>query len=242
MIINCCIAEYGKELEFENFLPAVYEDRDGLRDLWSDVYNKNNVHSCNFRMSDEQLKKFLEEMRIKINASSVDTYDGLILSVSGHGGDGYIDCSNGVGMFFEDIITTFDNKHCPSLDNKPKLYFFDCCRGTEEINEDDVVTTRRRRKGGGKDRTIYTNITTNVFVHYATMSGKVAWTDDDDKMSLFSKMMIRIMKRRIPEGSTLCDIGFEINDEVNRYSKGCQTAEFRTNMTYHLVFPRKKMS
>ena len=239
MIISVCIAEYGDEIiNWDDSLPAVYNDRDELRKLWSDLYKGDNVYSCEFSMTDEELNKYLDTMRGKINKASVGKYDGLIVCLSGHGGDGYIECSNGNCILVGDIIAKFGKKHCPYLDNMPKLYFVDCCRGDGVLNEDDGKKMTGRTKRGGKERTKYTNITTSVWVHWATMSGKVAWTDDDDTMSVFSRMMIEKMRKLIPKGKTLTYISYESNDKVNKYTKGGQTSEFQTNLTYDIIFPQ----
>lgn len=71
-------------------------------------------------------------------------YDCFILYISSHGGQGYMCCSdycssntNEYGredkqasgyIYIDTLVETFMSKKCKTLKDKPKLFYFDCCR------------------------------------------------------------------------------------------------------------------
>ena len=222
-------------------LPAVFGDILSFDNLWKEVFDKEDIPWSPFSISYAKLDKFLDKWRDKINESPCGKFDGLIVCVSSHGDEGCIDCSDGKCFEIKDIIGKFDKAKCKNLIGRPKIFYFDSCRGNKEVNKVDCGKGTRRRKGGKGGRTKYTNISTDLFVHYACMEGYVAWTNENDQMSFFSNEVIDAFSRWIPYGKTLNSISTKINHMVNHSCEGDQTSVFQTNLTYEVQFPQKKL-
>ena len=81
--------------------------------------------------NDEQLK---HEINNIINSEECDDHDAIVLYIGTHGyGDGFY-CSNKEFIKDQEIIDLFSNENCKRFFNKPKLIFFDHCRGGMKLN------------------------------------------------------------------------------------------------------------
>ena len=94
------------------------------------------------------------EQEIKEMASSVDhsKSDCFLCVVMSHGNEDKIVTSDNKLMSFEEIMAPI--KQCSSLSDKPKLFFFQACRGENEIKKH--IQTRPdsgESKSGGQDIT-----------------------------------------------------------------------------------------
>ena len=57
----------------------------------------------------------------------------LVFMLMSHGGPGYIEGTDGDLVYIDDdIIAPFDGDHLPELRGKPKVFFFQACRGARE--------------------------------------------------------------------------------------------------------------
>ena len=95
-------------------------------------YNSHiNKINDNFKMrwTVNEMKRFFQKCK-QTCESSLDTYDSLICFIACHG-----DCndiifdSEGEELELKYIYNLFDNKHFEYLQNKPKLFVIDACRG-----------------------------------------------------------------------------------------------------------------
>ena len=78
-------------------------------------------------LSDEQLKNKLKEFVDKEESKS---HDCFVLYIHSHGlENGFITANNKI-IGFNEIKKVFCNKNCEKFINKPKIIFFDCCRGS----------------------------------------------------------------------------------------------------------------
>ena len=57
--------------------------------------------------------------------------DAFVLVLLTHGNQGYIFGTDGEKVSIDHITTMFDGKHCPQLQNKPKLFIVQACQGSE---------------------------------------------------------------------------------------------------------------
>ncbi|XP_077114040.1 caspase-2-like [Ranitomeya variabilis] len=57
--------------------------------------------------------------------------DSCIIAILSHGVDGAVYGSDGKLVQLQDVFTQLDNAHCPQLQNKPKMFFTQACRGDE---------------------------------------------------------------------------------------------------------------
>ncbi|KAM3914081.1 caspase-2 [Leptodactylus fuscus] len=57
--------------------------------------------------------------------------DSCIVAILSHGVDGAVYGSDGRLVQLQEVFTKLDNAHCPQLQNKPKMFFIQACRGEE---------------------------------------------------------------------------------------------------------------
>eukprot|EP00079_Xenopus_tropicalis_P019472 XP_012809163.1 PREDICTED: caspase-2 [Xenopus tropicalis] len=57
--------------------------------------------------------------------------DSCVVAVLSHGLDGAVYGTDGKLVQLQDVFTAMDNAHCPQLQNKPKMFFIQACRGEE---------------------------------------------------------------------------------------------------------------
>ena len=57
-------------------------------------------------------------------------HDCIVVIVLSHGRVGGFEGSDGKYIPFKEIVEKLNNKNCSALINKPKLFFFSCCRGS----------------------------------------------------------------------------------------------------------------
>ena len=57
-------------------------------------------------------------------------YPSTVVAVLSHGMNECIYGADGRSIPLSQIVSLFDNTHCPALQNKPKLFLFQCCRGS----------------------------------------------------------------------------------------------------------------
>ncbi|CAI9566334.1 unnamed protein product [Staurois parvus] len=57
--------------------------------------------------------------------------DSAIVAILSHGVDGAIYGTDSQLVKLQDIFVILDNAHCPQLQNKPKMFFIQACRGVE---------------------------------------------------------------------------------------------------------------
>jgi caspase 7 len=107
--------------------------------VWSVKDVENLQHTLEYLEFDFKLcqnfTKSQIEQEIKEMASSVDhsNSDCFLCVVMSHGNEDKIVTSDNKEMSFEEIMAPI--KQCSSLSDKPKLFFFQACRGDNEIKK-----------------------------------------------------------------------------------------------------------
>jgi hypothetical protein len=93
--------------------------RDVFQELHFAVVLKTNLKR-------DEILSTLEEYSKK---ADLRKHDALVLIVLSHGHSQYLVGIDGISVHFEEIVNRFNNENCSLLINKPKLFFFNCCRG-----------------------------------------------------------------------------------------------------------------
>uniref|UniRef100_A0A8D0HR65 Uncharacterized protein n=1 Tax=Sphenodon punctatus TaxID=8508 RepID=A0A8D0HR65_SPHPU len=138
----------------------------------------------------KEIKPALEKFRDQINQSNDDISCCLITLMS-HGREGgYILGKDGIGASLEEIFPLFNNVLCPKLQQKPKVFLIQACRGgkrdagvssTDQLSietedNDDVDEIRRLPTAS------------DYYVVYSTQKGYVSLRND-----VIGSRMIEIM-------------------------------------------------
>eukprot|EP00479_Gromia_sphaerica_P010058 TRINITY_DN447_c0_g1_i5.p1 TRINITY_DN447_c0_g1~~TRINITY_DN447_c0_g1_i5.p1 ORF type:complete len:255 (+),score=47.98 TRINITY_DN447_c0_g1_i5:479-1243(+) len=58
-------------------------------------------------------------------------YDSFVFYFSGHGEENVIKTADSESYKIEDIVDKFEPSNCKTLIGKPKIFFWDCCRGPQ---------------------------------------------------------------------------------------------------------------
>ncbi|XP_043935792.1 caspase-2 isoform X2 [Protopterus annectens] len=75
--------------------------------------------------------------------------DSCIVSLLSHGVDGAIYGVDGKLLQLQDVFSIFDNAKCPNLQNKPKMFFIQACRGEETDRGVDQLDGKERSESPG---------------------------------------------------------------------------------------------
>lgn len=74
------------------------------------------------------LQEFLTFLENIIGDKEIGTFDCFIFAIFSHGEQTEVQFVDGGKVEVEDILTKFNNFHCPSLVGKPKIFLFPFCR------------------------------------------------------------------------------------------------------------------
>ncbi|KAM8924705.1 caspase-2 [Pelodytes ibericus] len=80
-------------------------------------------------------------------------YDSCIVAILSHGVDGAVYGADGQLVQLKDVFTVLDNAHCPHLQNKPKMFFIQACRGEETDRGVDQQDGRENSGSPGCEET-----------------------------------------------------------------------------------------
>ena len=143
----------------------------------STSYSVNIRRDLDSDAFEEALESFAEDPR----HSAADSAVVVVLS---HGQEKGIYATDGVVIHFSQILDALDGHNCPALVNKPKLFFFQACRGLRTQRGFDVVDTTSTTNGakttnGGSMATSSSAPASGV----ATPVEEVGEDEDDDPSS-----------------------------------------------------------
>ena len=127
---------------------------------WHDILNIEAAfkdvdmdHIYEMDPSAEKINIFIEKVNEQLNSN---VYEWLVLCVSSHGNMNVIYGSDGRPVYTnEQIIQKFGNLQCPSLNQRPKVFVFNACRGSDENTKGIIKKTQvNRLKAAAKDSSI----------------------------------------------------------------------------------------
>ena len=141
----------------------------------------------------EKICDIMEGIRMKDHSN----YDSFVCCILSHGKEGQIYGSDSVMVSLDDITTKLNGDNCPSLLEKPKIFFLQACRGKmkdkgarvghdgdeiepekEEEPETRVMSDSGLRIATDSDSKIPD--AADFYFGYATPFGHVAWRDLDN--------------------------------------------------------------
>ncbi|XP_011483725.1 caspase-2 isoform X2 [Oryzias latipes] len=100
-------------------------DDEVLRKLFTELDYSVNFHRD---LTAQDMKMVIENFCRRPDHQKVDSCVVCLLS---HGVDGAIYGTDGQQLALDWVFEAFDNAHCPLLQNKPKMFFIQACRGDE---------------------------------------------------------------------------------------------------------------
>ena len=127
----------------------------------------------------DEMLEVMEEMGQRSHADA----DSFICCILSHGKEGQILATDEVMLSLDDLVKKVDASHCPSLADKPKLFFFTGSRGAMKEHSVRLGTNAEDKPSPPKGFTYCISQTigsANFFFGYASALGYVAWRDIDN--------------------------------------------------------------
>ena len=152
---------------------------------------------------------------------SHDEYDSFVCCILSHGSAGHVFGTDGEKISLDTVTQKIDAHRCPSLRNKPKLFFLQACRG--DLREMTVTV------GADSDtRPIPDEIpqTADFFFGHATPLGHVAWRDFNHGSWYISELC-----------HTLCEMSTyaSLNDIMTKVCSRVASGEKYKNIGYRMT-------
>lgn len=148
-----------------------------LRDVFSQLHFTVEVRN---NTTKERMFQTMNEFSKK---SELTRHDAFVLIVLSHGvRGGHVITSDGMGINTEDIIKKFNNENCPNLINRPKLFFFNCCRGDTKDSgpkyqyEEAVADAKRITEPEKPNCATFGD----QIICYSTIDGYVSWRNEEN--------------------------------------------------------------
>lgn len=119
------------------FLMCVKKDRPGSD---QDIQRMGHwLHQCQFESTlciDPDKKELMDKLtsfRDGLNEMK-DEIGCCVVTLMSHGEKGFIKMKDGARVSLEDVFEMFNNKNCPGLHEKPKIFIIQACRGEKRDN------------------------------------------------------------------------------------------------------------
>jgi len=142
--------------------------------------------------------------------------DCCIVCIMSHGNRYGFFGKDGFVLHYDHVHLMFNHQGCPLLKGKPKLFFFQGCRG--DLNHIGVPTSGRvRTDSGGFQPAALPDLSPafgDIFILYSTVEGYVSMRDDVTG-TWFISAVVSVFKKRA------CDLDFfslvfEVQDELSQ--------------------------
>jgi len=184
-------------------------------------------------LTKSELENVLKEQAEK----SHENYDCFLCVVMSHGNDDHIVTRDNQLISFDEIMAPI--KSCTNLINKPKLFFFQACRGDKELEsilrEQPLPISQSRRSSEDmtdlnefpklpqiKNPIIPNNKSeyeSDLLVFYSTLPDHLSWSRDTEEGTIFIKSVCDVFKKyaykNIPDNLSLSEMVNKINNELS---------------------------
>ncbi|XP_071467530.1 caspase-2 isoform X2 [Marmota flaviventris] len=159
-----------KELEFRSGGDV---DHSTLVTLFKHLgYNVHVLHDQTAQEMQEKLQNFAQLPAHRVT-------DSCIVALLSHGVEGSIYGVDGKLLQLQEVFRLFDNANCPSLQNKPKMFFIQACRGDETdrgVDQQDGKKPGCEESDAGKEEMLRMRLPTrsDMICGYACLKGTAA--------------------------------------------------------------------
>jgi hypothetical protein len=189
--------------------------------------------------------------------------DCFVCVVMSHGGQDKIMANDNIEVSFEEIMAPI--KSCKSLIGKPKLFFFQSCRGNDEMETIAILSTSKTSSQSLKldslkitdaDPVANTNnisfleYESDLFIFYSTLPNHSSFAFlDTNKGTYFIKSLCEVFDdafMNLPNNLSLSQMITKINEKVKeeglKLGERMQLADSRITLTKELYFVPKNVS
>jgi hypothetical protein len=224
--------------------------------VWSEKDVENLKYTLEYLEFDLKLHQDLkaDEIRDKIQEiSKLDhtNSDCFLCVVMAHGNEDKIVASDNQEISFEEIMKPI--KECPTLIGKPKLFFFQACRGENEFGRS---RSNSGKSSSGNEEYSYTDMApysskekklnkkkeheSDLFIFYAT--GHYSFGTEAEGTCFIKSVceVFNLAYKNLPNNMSLTQMIIRINEEVKQ--KAEQMTDHRITFTKELYFMPKNVS
>jgi hypothetical protein len=233
--------------------------------VWSvkDVENlKKTLNYLEFQvvLCHNLTKSELEQVMKEQAKLNYEKYDCFLCVVMSHGNDEKIMTSDNQRISFEEIMAPI--KECPTLIGKPKLFFFQACRGKNEMvnrqdsdessdeaetddapNNSTTASSHSSNQNNDKKRT-FIKFEADLLVFYSTKKHYAAFANNTNKGTIFIESVCEVFNlayKDIPKNLSLFDMIIKINAKVEE-NGGKQLTDLSLNFKKEVFFTPKNVS
>ncbi|XP_074049594.1 caspase-2 isoform X1 [Macrotis lagotis] len=134
-------------------------------------------------LHDQTAQEMHEKLRRFAQLSAHQSTDSCMVALLSHGIEGGIYGVDGKLLQLQEVFQLFDNANCPNLQNKPKMFFIQACRGDEtdrgvdlRDGKEHVVSPGCEESDAGKEKILKMRLPTrsDMICGYACLKGTAA--------------------------------------------------------------------
>ncbi|XP_038136140.1 caspase-8 isoform X1 [Cyprinodon tularosa] len=214
-------------------------DEDALKEVFEWLGFDVEIHQdCN----GQKILSVLQELRKKDHSQM----DCLVCCVLSHGTEGGVYGVDGKVVKIKDMMSPFYGQMCPSLVEKPKLFFIQACQGTNELRPIQADGPEDETSEVVSDaRVANESIPTaaDFLLGMATLPDYVSFRDKSNGTWYIQSLCQNLVKL-VPKGIDLVSILTEVNNDVSKKTDNTQRKKQMPQPSFSLrkrvVFPIPK--
>ena len=218
---------------------------------WSIKDVKNLKKTLNYLEFDLDLaenltKSQIEERLQQIASIDHKSFDCFLCVVMAHGNQDNIVTSDSQLISFEEIIAPI--KSCTSLCNKPKMFFFQACRGENEMESraNSASSTRsiQQETDLNKFRKLppiqanKSEYESDLIIYYSTLPNHLSWRVDESEGTIFIKSVCDVFNdayKNLPNNMSLAQMITKINKSVSKRGQQISAPIYRMSKEVYFL-------
>ena len=167
-------------------------------------------------LTSTEMKTLLQE----IGSEDYSSADAFVCCILTHGKVGKVAGCDGEYITIFDILNDFTKEKCPSLSDKPKLFFVQACQGGESQEKHNLptdavpISPTTAGVGIGLDRIIPNE--SDFLLSFSTVPGHVSYRDTKDGSWFIDALVGKI--RKLYETEDLMSILTAVNNKMSKKS------------------------
>ncbi|ETO24716.1 hypothetical protein RFI_12441 [Reticulomyxa filosa] len=237
LVIMIGISEYDKNMGWPNLRNVKEKDIINFKQLFKEELKYEFVCNESPKMTKEEVQDFMDQIIINYKLrKNINSYDGLIMIVCGHGDDGNVlVTSDGKYVSIDKIRASFNCHEMESFKNFPKIFIIDACRGQNIPKSHEIVM--RGNENANKNLPIYGHNDDGFLTIWSTTKGFQV-----GDLSLLSKNIKDIVISKYKTGYPFKQMLQDIRKEIRNSKSGeLYCVESQDTTSYDIVFSARKI-
>ncbi len=253
-------------INIRNYNPTTDPQKQLEERIWSIKDVENLRHTLKYLEFDVQVLEDLTAEQIKSNIEAMGKYvdftnlDCFLCVVMSHGNHEKITASDNIEVSFEEIMAPM--KSCPTLMKKPRLFFFQSCRGNNEMKTITISSSSKTSRlldsirltdacpyEDSKNVDII-EYESDLFIFYSTLPKHSSFAFVDvQEGTYFIKSVCEVLNdayKNLPNNLSLSQMVTKINEKVKnegmKLGERLQLTDPRTTLTKDVYFTPKNVN